>query len=162
MSYVHAFPPCIRAIFNILVIFEILFGAFLIVSFFSLSILFMLVVSMEPKRKSTPSQNPLRSGASSSSNPTPSHIQFRDEDALKDFSENFSRRGVHLKRPVIFVDFTDTNLLDVIHSQGWKSLCEHLCQSYCTVAGDYDDGDDDDASDDNDDGDASSTNEMST
>ena len=74
-----------------------LFGAFLIVSFFPLSLLFTLVVSMTPKRKSTLSQNPLRSGASSSSDPTP-HIRFRDEDAQKDFSKNFSRRGVHLER----------------------------------------------------------------
>ena len=75
-------------------IFE-LFGAFLIVSFFPLSLLFTLVGSMAPKRKSTPSQKPLRSWASSSSNPTPFHIRFRDEDAQKDFLENFSRQGVH-------------------------------------------------------------------
>ena len=77
--------------FNILAIFE-LFGAFLIVSFFPLSLLFTLVVSMTPKRKSTSSQNPLRSRASSSFNTIHSHIWFRDEDARKDFSKNFSRR----------------------------------------------------------------------
>ena len=66
--------------FIILAIFE-LFGAFLIVSFFPLSLLFTLVESMAPKRKSTSSQNPIRSGASSSSDPTPSHIRFRDKDA---------------------------------------------------------------------------------
>ena len=48
------------------------------------------------------------------------------------------------------MDFTDTDLLDVIHSWGWELLCD-----------DHDDGDDDDASDD-DDEDASSTDEMST
>ena len=85
---------------------------------------FTLVMSIEPKRKSTPSQNPLCSGASSSSDPTPSHIWFRDEDAQKDFSENFSRRGVHSERRVILADFTDTNLPDVIHSRGWESLCD--------------------------------------
>ena len=52
--------------------------------------LFTLVVSMAPKRKSTPSQNPLCSGAPSSSDPTPSHLRFHDEDARKDSSENFS------------------------------------------------------------------------
>ena len=104
-------------------IFE-LFGAFLIVSFFPLSILFTLVVSIAPKRKSTPSQNPLHSKASSSSNPTPSHILFYDENARKDFSENFSRRGVHSERRVILADFADINLPDVIHSQGWESLCD--------------------------------------
>ena len=51
--------------------------------------------SMAPKRKSASTWNPLRSGASSSSDPTPSSIRFRDEDAWKDFSENFSQRGVH-------------------------------------------------------------------
>ena len=56
-----------------------------------LSFLFTLVMSMAPKCKSTPSQNPFRSRASSSSDPTPSHIWFYDEDARKVFSENFSR-----------------------------------------------------------------------
>ena len=51
---------------------------------------------MAPKHKTTPARNPLRSGASSSSDPTLSHIQFRDDDAFKDdafkaFLENFSR-----------------------------------------------------------------------
>ena len=101
-----------------------LFGAFLIVFFFPLSILFTLIVFMAPKCKSTLSQNPLHSGASSSSDPTPSHIRFHDEDTLKDFSENFSRRGVHSKRRVILVDFADTDLPDVIHSRGWESLCD--------------------------------------
>ena len=58
---------------------------------FSPSLLFTLVMSMAPERKSTPAWNPLRSGASSSSDPTLSHIQFRDDDAFKVFSENFSR-----------------------------------------------------------------------
>ena len=101
-----------------------MFGAFLIVSFFPLSTLFTLIVFMAPKCKSTLSQNPLHSGASSSSDPTPSHIRFRDEDTQKDFSENFSRRGVHSKRRVILVDFADTELPDVIHSRGWESLCD--------------------------------------
>ena len=97
-SHAHAFS-CIRSLHSVYVlyIFE-LFGAFLIVSFFPLFILFTLVVSMAPKRKSTLSQNPLCFGASSSSDPTPSHIRFRDEDARKDLLENFSRRGVHSKR----------------------------------------------------------------
>ena len=77
---------------------------------------------MAPKCKSTPSQNPLRFGASSSSDPTPSSILFRDEDARKDFSENFSRRGVHSERQVILADFTDIDLPDVIHNRGWESL----------------------------------------
>ena len=58
-----------------------MFGAFLIVAFFPLSIMFMLVVSMATKCKFTPSQNPVRFRALSSSDPTPSYIQFHDEDA---------------------------------------------------------------------------------
>ena len=81
-------------------------------------------VSMAPKHKSTSSRNPIYSGASSSSNPTPSFIQFHDEDAQKDFSENFSRRGVHLELPVILSNFSDTDLPTVIHSWGWESLCD--------------------------------------
>ena len=79
---------------------------------------------MAPKRKSTSSHNPLRSGASSSSDPTPSNIWFRDEDAQKDFLENFSWRGVHSECRVILADFANTNLATIIHSRGWKSLCD--------------------------------------
>ena len=91
------------------------------------SLLFTLVVSMVPKRKFAPSQNPLRSRASSSSSdPTPSHIQFRYEDARKDFSENFSQQGAHSECQVILADFVDTDLHNVIHSWGWESLCDIL------------------------------------
>ena len=79
---------------------------------------------MTPKRKSTPTWNPLHSGASSSSDPTLSHIQFRDDDAFKAFSENFSRRGIHSERQVILTDFADTDLSSVIHCRGWESLCD--------------------------------------
>ena len=78
----------------------------------------MLVVSMAPKRKFVPSRNPPHSGASSSFDPTPSHIWFRDEDARKAFLENFSRQGIHSKRRVILADFANTDLPDVIHSRG--------------------------------------------
>ena len=57
------------SIFNILVIFELLWDFSDCLFLPSLSLLFTLVVFMAPKRKSTPSQNPLRSGASSSSDP---------------------------------------------------------------------------------------------
>ena len=78
----------------------------------------MLVVSMAPKRKSTPARNPLHSDAFSSSDPTPSNIWFHEEDARKAFSDNFSRRGVHLEHQVILADFADTDLSSVIHSKG--------------------------------------------
>ena len=81
---------------------------------------------MAPKRKSTPARNPLRSGASSSSNPTLSHIRFRDDDAFKAFSKNFSRQGIHSKCQVILTDFADTDLPSIIHNRGWESLCDIL------------------------------------
>ena len=81
---------------------------------------------MAPKHKSTSSHNPFRSRVSTSSNPTPSHIRFRDEDARKAFSKNFSRRGIHFECRIILVDFADTDLPDVIHSWGWESLCDVL------------------------------------
>ena len=84
----------------------------------------MLVVSMAPKRKSTPAQNPFQSDASSSSDPSPSNVRFRDNDVFKAFSENFSRRGIHSKRQVVLSDFADTNLPSVIHSREWESLCD--------------------------------------
>ena len=78
------------SLFNILVIFELL-GTFLII-FLSLPLfLFTLVMSMAPKRKSTPARNPLHSDAYSSSDPAPFSLRFRDDDAHKAFSENFSR-----------------------------------------------------------------------
>ena len=80
--------------------------------------LFTLVVSITPKRKSTLARNLLRSGASSSTDPSPSNVRFRDDDAFKAFSENFSRRGIHSKHQVILSDFADTDLPFVIHSRG--------------------------------------------
>ena len=74
------------------------------VPFFSFSLILLLIdtllclslslsladsLRMAPKRKSTPSRNPLRSEASSSSDPTPSHVRFHDDKARQDFSENF-------------------------------------------------------------------------
>ena len=79
---------------------------------------------MAPKLKSTPSPNLLHSRAFSSSDPTPSSIQFCDDEARKDFSENFSRRGIHSERHVVLLDFFDTDLPTVIHSRGWESLCD--------------------------------------
>ena len=125
MSHVHAFPMHTWSIFNILVIFEMCWDFSDCLSI-SLSFLFMLVVFMAPKHKSAPFQNPLHSGASSFSNLTPFHIRFHDKDAWKDFSEKFSRRGVHSERRVILADFDDTDLPNVIHNRGWESLCDVL------------------------------------
>ena len=127
ISFVHHMlmhSPCIRSLFSIYLLYLNCFGTFLIVSLSFPLFLFTLVVSMAPKRKSTLSQNPFRSRASSSSDPIPSHLRFWDEDARKDFSENFSQWGVHSECRVILVDFTDTDLPTVIHSQGYESLCD--------------------------------------
>ena len=70
-------------------------------------------MSMAPKRKSTLARNPLCSGAST--------VRFRDDDAFKAFSKNFSRRGIHSERQVVLSNFADTNLPSVIHSKGWES-----------------------------------------
>ena len=75
-------------------------------------------------RKSTPARNPLHFDAFSSSDSAPLSLQFYDDDAHKAFSENFSRKGVHLECQVILVDFADTKLPTVIHSQEWESLCD--------------------------------------
>ena len=84
----------------------------------------MLVVSKAPKRKCTPTRNPLHSSASSSTDPSPSTVWFRDDDAFKAFSENFFRRGIHSERQVVLSDFADTNLPSIIHSRGWESMCD--------------------------------------
>ena len=94
MSHVHAFPMH-TYFFSIYLSYLKLFGTFLIV-FLSPSLCsFTLVVSMAPKRKSTPARNPLHSSASSSSNPSPSTVRFCDDDAFNAFSENFFRQGIH-------------------------------------------------------------------
>ena len=123
MSHVHAFSMHMYFFSHILTIVNC-FGTFLIVSFSLPFFLFTLVVSMAPKRKSTPVWNPLHYGASSYSDSAPLSLRFRDDDAHKAFSENFSRQGVHSKRQVILADFADTNLPTVIHSREWESLCD--------------------------------------
>ena len=98
---------------------------------------------MAPKRKSTQSQNLLCFGASSSFDPTPSSVRFHDENAWKDFSENFCRQGIHLKCHVVLSDFSNTDLPTVIHSRGWESLCGILVtcplviihEFYCNMHG---------------------------
>ena len=79
---------------------------------------------MAPKRKSTPAQNPFHSGASSSFDFAPFSLWFRDDNAHKASSNNFSRRGVHLERQVILADFANIDLSIVIHSREWESLCD--------------------------------------
>ena len=91
MSHVHAFPMHTYLLFNIFDIIDVAWD-FFYCSFLSLPLfLFTLVVSMAPKRKSTLARNPLHSGTSSSSDPSPSNVPFHDDDAFKAFSENFFR-----------------------------------------------------------------------
>ena len=97
MSHVHAFSMHLYVFSHFLTIVNC-FGAFLIVSFFPVSIfLVTLVVSMAPKRKSTLTWNPLHSSASTSSDHAPLSLRFRNDDAHKAFTENFSRQGIHLE-----------------------------------------------------------------
>ena len=97
MSHVHEFPMHMY-FFSIYLIYLKLLGIFLIVSLSFPLFLFTLDVSMAPKRKSTLARNLLHSGASLSSDSAPLSLRFRDDDAHKAFSENFSRRGIHSKR----------------------------------------------------------------
>ena len=123
MSHVHAFSMHMYFFSHILTIVNY-FGTFLIVSFSLPLFLFTLVMSMAPKHKSTPARNPLRSGASSFCNSAPLSLRFHDNDAHKEFSENFSRRDVHSERQVILADFADIDVPTVIHSREWESLCD--------------------------------------
>ena len=124
MSHVHALPMHTYLIFNIFDIIDIAWDFSNCSSLFLPLILFTLVVSMAPKRKSTPARNLLRSSASSFSDPSPSNVRFRDDDNFKAFSENFSRRGIHSEHQVILSDFANTNFPSVIHSRGCESLCD--------------------------------------
>ena len=134
----HVTYSCISHAYELYFLIYLLYlncvGAFLIVSFSLPLFLFTLVVSMAPKRKSAPSRNPLRSEtSSSSSNPTPSHIRFHDEDARKAFSENFSRRGIHSERRVILADFVDTNVPNVIPMSFTVGVGSHCVTSQSYV-----------------------------
>ena len=71
---------------------------------------------MAPKCKSTLARNPLHSSASTSSDHAPLSLHFRNDDAHKAFTKNFSRRIIHLERRVILGNFADTDLPTVIHS----------------------------------------------
>ena len=129
--------PCIHSpLFYILVIWTVLELFWLSLSCPSL-FLFTLVVSMAPKRKSTPARNPLYSGASSSSNHAPLSLRFRNDDAHKAFMENFSRRGIHSERRVILGHFANTDLPTnsgvLLHMHGIdRSVLHffHLCSRY--------------------------------
>ena len=86
--------------------------------------LVMLVMSMAPKRKSTPARNPVHSGAFTSSDHAPLSFCFHNDDAHEAFTENFSRRGIHSERRVILGHFADIDLPTVIRSREWESLCD--------------------------------------
>ena len=88
----------------------------------SLSLFLLVSLRMTPKHKSIPSRNPLCSRAASSSNPTPSSVWFLDEKACQDFSENFSRSGIHSEHQVILSNFSDRDLPTIIYCRGWESL----------------------------------------
>ena len=81
--------PCIRTLFSIYLLYLILLGTFLIVFLSLLLFLFTLVMSMAPKRKSTPTWNPLRSKASSSFDPTLSIFSSMMVMPLRHFRRTF-------------------------------------------------------------------------
>ena len=111
----HAYVPFISFLLILTV-----FGTFLRLSL-SLSLSLSVSLLMAPKKsKSTPSRNPLRFGASFSSyvDPTRSYVRFRDDKARQDFSEKFSRRGIHSECQVILLDFSDIDLPIVVYSRG--------------------------------------------
>ena len=78
---------------------------------------------MAAKCKSTPSRNPLHFGTSSF-DPNSLHVRFCDEKDYKDFSENFSKCGVHSKCHMVLSNFSNIALPNVIHTWGWESLYE--------------------------------------
>ena len=123
MSHVHAMHMYLQvSIFVILY----LVGAFLNVSLSPSLFVSYVSCDMTPKCKFILSRNPFHSETSSSSSPsdpTPSHVRFRDEKAKSDSSENFSQCGIHSERQVVLLDFFDTDLPTVIHSRDWESLC---------------------------------------
>ena len=86
MSHVHAFPMHMYLLFNIFDIINVAWDFSDCFFLFLPLFMFTLVVSMAPKRKSTPARNCLHSGASSSSDPSPSKVRFRVDDAFKAFS----------------------------------------------------------------------------
>ena len=118
LMYSHAY-----VLYILYILIYWLYWCFFACLFLPLSLVYVSCV-MASNRKSTPSRNPLRSGTSTSFNPTPSHVRFRDEKSNSDFFENFSRRGVHLECQVILSDFSNTDLPTIIHSWGWESLCD--------------------------------------
>ena len=120
-SHVHAFFMHTYPFFSLF--FSIVMVLFCLSPSLSLSLSLLDRQCMAPKRNTTPSQNPLHS-RTSSSDPTPLHVQFFDEKAQKDFSENFSTCGVHSECHMILLDFYDTTLPTIIHNRGWESLRE--------------------------------------
>ena len=116
--------PCIYTSFHIFLLLWIVLELFWLSLSFPSLFLVTLVVSMAPKRKSTPPWNPLHSGASTSSVYAPFSLRFRNDDAHKAFTKNFSRRGIHSKCRVILGHFSGTDLPTIIHSREWESLCD--------------------------------------
>ena len=98
------------------------FGTYLIASFSLPLFLFTLVVSMAPKHKSTPVRNPLRSGASSSSDSAPFSLRFRDDDAHKAFSENFLDE-VFIRNAKLFWRMSSTLTFPLSFTVGNGSHC---------------------------------------
>ena len=91
----------------------------------SLSLSLLDSPCMAPKHKTTSSQNPFHSGASSPDS-IPLSVRFCDDKACQDFLKNFSKCGIYSELHVILLNFSDTTLPTVIYGRGWESLCEIL------------------------------------
>ena len=89
----------------------------------SLSPLLWLVCSMAPKKASLFRPKTLLIPRHLPLILPPSYVRFRDDKAYKDFSEYFSRCGIHSECQVVLSKFSDTDLPTVIYSGGWESLC---------------------------------------
>ena len=129
MSHFHAFSVHMYVFSHILIIVNC-FATFFIVFFSFPLLLVTLVVSMAPKRKSTPVWNPLHSGASSSSDHAHLSLRFCNDDAYKALTENFSWWGIHSECRVILGHFADIDIPIVIHSREWESLCDELTSTF--------------------------------
>ena len=81
LMHFHAYVPLFS--FILILILLVLFCVFL-----SLPLSF-ISCPMASKRKFTLSQNPLRSGASSSSDTTPTYIRFHDDKTVRTFQRTF-------------------------------------------------------------------------
>ena len=134
MSHVHVFPMHTYSLFHI---FDDAWDFFDCSSLLLPLNLFTLVVFIAPKRKSTPTRNPLRSGASSSTDPSPSTVRFRDDAAFKAFIQNaksFCRTLPTLTFPLSFTVGNGSHCLLSCLSKSSTPTCTGLIVPYLSFS----------------------------